>query len=346
MRFQKASIWLLLVVLLACSSLLFAEGKQEGAAGAQAAKPAELPSYSFKWYTAAAPEQPATVISGKICEEILKASNNRIKITLYPGGSLGSERDALDMLRAGSVQFMTTGPSIFNSFHDPIQALTLPYLFKDPEQAYKYFNGPYGQAMFNDIILKKTGIRTLSWRNYGYRVLTTKGISAMKPEDLKGAKIRSMEAPVARFMVSCLGATPVPVSFTELYVALQTGVVQGQENPIANIVAGKFFEVQDYVVLTNHQLLTVQDCVHEPTWQSLSKADQDLILGVLNKYMPESDKAILAYEEKGLKDMQAAGVKIITPDRAAFRAQALDMIKKEYGSKTEWMEIVKQVEGL
>lgn len=303
-------------------------------------------SYEFKWATQAAADQPATIVTQKICDEIAELSKGRIKITLYSGGSLGSESDNLDMLRVGTIHFMTTGPSIFNSFYDPVQALTLPYLFRDPAHAYKFYYSPMGEKIFNDILLQKTGIRTLTWRNYGFRVLTTKGINANKPEDLRGSKIRSMGAPVAQFMVKTLGATPVPVAFNELYVAMQTGVVQGQENPIANIVAGKFFEVQDYVILTNHQLLSVQDCVHEATWQGLDAADRELILGVMKKYMPLSDERISEYEKEGLKLMESRGVKIITPDQAAFRKNALEMIKKEYSDKTEWMEIVNYIDSL
>ncbi|MEW5814043.1 MAG: TRAP transporter substrate-binding protein DctP [Spirochaetota bacterium] len=169
MKNQKYGI--ILTVFLFCASMLMAGGVQESeaqkpAADVQTVKVSDAPIYNFKWATAAAAEQPATIISEKICSEILQASNGRIKITLYPGSVLGAERDCLDMLRAGTIQFMTTGPSIFNSFYDPVQALTLPYLFKDVQHAYKYFNDEFGQKMFNDIILKKTGIRTIAWRNY------------------------------------------------------------------------------------------------------------------------------------------------------------------------------------
>ncbi|MDD5017892.1 MAG: TRAP transporter substrate-binding protein [Eubacteriales bacterium] len=302
-------------------------------------------TYDLKWYTAAATDQPATLITEEMIQEIEENSDGRIKITLYSAGSLANEADAFDMLRTGTIAFMTTGPSIMQSYYEPIAATTLPFLFKDSEHAYKFYKSDFGQQLLNETVLGLTNVRTIAFRNYGYRVLTTNGIAVNTPEDLNGVKIRSMDSEVGRFMVECLGATPVPVAFAELYVAMQTGVVTGQENPIANIVSGMFYEVQDHVILTNHQLLTVIECVNEDVWQAFSDEDKQIILDALDKYMAKSDEAIEAYEQEGLALFEENGVVVIDPDIEAFRTRALEMIKEKYVDDPEVMEIINEIEA-
>lgn len=297
----------------------------------------------LKWSQPQAEDHPWTVIGQKICDEVEKESNGRIKITQYPANSLGTEAEAVNMLRDGSLAILTSGPAIFNSFYDPVQVFTLPYLFKDKEQAYKILEGEIGQKIFNDIILKKSGIRTIAFWYFGIRTLTTKNLEVTKPSDLKGVKIRCMDDPVAINVIAALGGSPIPVSFTELYMALQTGVVQGQENPIATIYLQKFYEVQKYIILTNHSVHIGTVSVSEKIWQKLSKEDQKIILDVFQKNKPLIDQMIDGNNEKYLEVMKQKGVKVITPDVEAFRAYAKESIQKAYGNNKEWTDLIKQI---
>jgi len=298
----------------------------------------------LKWSQPQVADHPWTVIGQKICDEVEKETNGRIKITQYPSNSLGTETEALNMLRDGSLAILTSGPAIFDSFYDPVQVFALPYLFKDKEQAYKILEGEIGQKIFNDIILKKSGIRTIAFWYFGIRTLTTKDIEVKKPSDLEGVKVRSQDDPVAINVIRALGASPIPVSFTELYISLQTGVVQGQENPIATIYFQKFYEVQKYIILTNHSVHLGTVSVSEKIWQELSKEDQKIILDVFQKNKPLIDQEIDGNNEEYIEFMKQKGVKVITPDVEAFSAYAKESIQKAYGSNKEWMDLIKQID--
>jgi len=279
-----------------------------GPVPAWAAAPVEL-----KWYQPEPAGHPWTDVGQIICDEIGKKSDGRLKLVQYPAGALGTQAQAVDMLRMGSLAVLTSGPSILNAFDENVQVFSAPYLFRDREHAYKAFDLPWVQTLFNDTVLKKSGVRTIAFWYFGERNLTTKNRAAMKPDDMKGAKVRSMDIPVWKNVVASLGANPTPINFSELYMALQTGVVEGQENPIPTIYAQKFYEVQNYIILTRHVVHLGTVHVSEQVWQRLAEADRKLILDVLAQYRPEIDKRMDEKIASASKEMAAKGVKIITP---------------------------------
>jgi len=306
---------------------------------AWAAAPVEL-----KWYQPEPAGHPWTDVGQIICDEIGKRSDGRLKLVQYPAGALGTQAQAVDMLRMGSLAILTSGPSILNAFDENVQVFSAPYLFRDREHAYKAFDLPWVQKLFNDTVLKKSGVRTIAFWYFGERNLTTKNRAAMKPDDMKGAKVRSMDIPVWKNVVASLGANPTPINFSELYMALQTGVVEGQENPIPTIHAQKFYEVQNYIILTKHVVHLGTVHVSEPVWQRLAEADRKLILDVFAQYRPEIDKRMDEKIASASKEMAAKGVKIITPDVEAFKAFAVKQFMGVYGDK--WGGIIKEIQAV
>jgi tripartite ATP-independent transporter DctP family solute receptor len=308
-------------------------------AGGPAAAATEL-----KWYQPEPIGHPWTDVGQLICDEVGKRSGGRLKLVQYPAGALGTQAQAVDMLRVGSLAILTSGPSILNAYDENVQVFSAPYLFRDREHAYKAFDLPWVQKLFNDTVLKKSGVRTIAFWYFGERNLTTKTRAVTKPEDLKGAKIRSMDIPVWKNVVASLGANPTPVQFTELHMALQTGVVEGQENPIPTIYAQKFYEVQNYIVLTRHVVHLGTVHVSEPIWQRLAEADRKLVLDVFAEHRPLIDKKMDEKIESATKEMTARGVKIITPDLAAFKAHAVKQFMAVYGEK--WGGIIKEIQAI
>lgn len=300
----------------------------------------------FKWSQCMAPDHPWTVVGQMICDEIFEVSNGRIKITQYPANTLGTEAEAADMLRMGSLAFLTSGPSVLSSFYEQVMVFGLPYIFRDREHAYKVIHSDIGQEIFNEIILSRSGIRTIDFWYFGDRVLTTKGIPVTKPTDLNGVKIRCMDYPLAQNVVRALGASPTPVSFTELYMALQTGVVVGQENPISNIHASKFYEVQDHVTFTNHSIHMGTVHVSESIWKTIPEEDQQLILGVFEKYRPIIEEKIDERTELAIEDMKARGIKFIEPDLESFKKYANQVITEAYGNDEEWMSVINRIKAV
>lgn len=296
-------------------------------------KPIEM-----KWAQPEPAGHPWTDIGEEICKEIDKRSNGRIKITQYPAGQLGSHLELVEMLRTGSVALHTSGPAALNAFDERVQIFNMPYLIKSKEQAYRIFESEVGQKMFNDVILKRSGIRTLQFWYFGTRTLTLNR-SAMKPEDLAGAKVRCMEMPIFKDAIASLGANPTPITFSELYMALQTKVVDGQENPIPTIYAQKFYEVQPYVILTNHTVHMGTVHISEMVWKRLAKEDQDLIMAVFDEFRPKIDSAIEKDAVEKLEVMKKGGVTVVEPDYEAFKKHSLDYMMERYGKK--WGDLIK-----
>jgi tripartite ATP-independent transporter DctP family solute receptor len=331
---------LIFALLFTVIGMAFSAGqKDQSTAAAPAAEP-----LTMKWYQPEPVGHPWTDVGELICGEIEKRSSGRVKIVQHPAGTLGTQAQAVEMLRMGSLGFLTSGPSILNNFDEDVQIFSAPYLFRDREHAYKAFNMPWVQTLFNDRVLKKSGVRTIAFWYFGERNLTTKSREVMKPEDLKGSKIRAMDIPVWKTVVASLGANPTPINFSELYMAMQTGVVEGQENPIPTIYAQKFYEVQKYIILTKHVVHLGTVHVSEQIWNKISAPNRDMILKVFDEYRPMIDKKMDEKITSATQEMIAKGVKFVTPDIEAFKAHSQAEFMKVYGEK--WGKIIKDIQAI
>lgn len=335
---MRKSLLVLLCLVLAAGVAL--AGGQKDAAAAPGAEP----TFELKWNEPEPMGHPWADTGKMICEEIYKRSNGRIKIEHYPAGALGGQPQGVEMLRMGSLFMLTSGPSILNAFNEDVQIFSTPYLFRDRDHAYAAFNMPWVQKLFNEDVLKKSGVRTIAFWYYGDRNVVTKDRAATKPEDLRGAKIRSMDIPVWKTVVGSLGANPTPVAYAELYMALQTGVAEGLENPFTTVVSQKFYEVTKYIIETRHVVHMGTVHVSEQLWQKLPEADRKLILDVFDEYLPVMDKLMDEKTAEAIEFLKERGVTIIQPDREAFRVHATREFMKVYGDK--WGGIIKEIQAV
>jgi tripartite ATP-independent transporter DctP family solute receptor len=331
---MKREILVFILVALLVTGLFAAGQKEAGPQGV----------VELKWYQPEPKGHPWTDVAYLIADEIEKNSNGTLKVTIYEGGMLGTQAEAIDMQRTGSLALLTSGPSILASFYDPVQVMSLPYAFDDPAMGYAYFESDVGQKMFDDI-LKKSGVRTLDIWYFGDRNLTVNKVNVTKPSDMAGKAVRCMDTPVAKTVVGSLGASPVPINFAELYLALQTGVVVGQENPVPTIIAQKFYEVQDTLVLTKHSVHMGTVHASEAVWQKLTQEQRDVITAALAKYRPEIEDRINVGTEEGLKFLREKGMKILEPDLAPFRESAQRLIAKTFGNDKAWMAEIEALEN-
>jgi C4-dicarboxylate-binding protein DctP len=185
-------------------------------------------------------------------DEVERRTGGNVTVTLYPNGTLGTQKAMLEQAIRGVIQAVALSEGGIAPFYPEIAALSIPYLFQEVNIAYEVFDGPLGQSLM-DGMAKKTGLRPLAWgEDAGFRHFTTSKKEIKTPEDLKGLKIRTMPIPAHLEMVKALGGSPTPVAWSELYTALQTGVVEGQENPICNIRIARLYEVQKYLTLDGH----------------------------------------------------------------------------------------------
>lgn len=331
---MKKVLSIMLIVALAVSAV-FAQGGKETTS--------ETKVHEWKWSMAEPESHAWCQFAYKIAEEIEARTNGSVKITVFTGNALGTQAEVFDMLRTGSVAMEESGPSIMGTFYDPIQVWSLPYAFDNAEQGYAFFDSEVGQEMFNDIILKKTGVRTLAVWYFGDRNLTTKGIPVQTPADLKGEAVRCMDTPIAKVVVSSLGGNPVPINSSELYLALQTGTVVGQENPVPSIISNKYYEVQDNVILTKHSVHMGTIHVSEKLWQELSVEEQNIIMEVLNDFRDDITNTIRQQTEEGYDFLKAQGINIIEPDLTPFKELAAKTIEQNFANDAEWMKRINQL---
>ena len=194
-------------------------------------------------------ENPIGVMSTQIKEQVEAESSGRLKLELYPSNQLGGPREMLEAVGFGNLEMTICTPTDLTSFVPEMGVLTFPYLFNDSETAYKILDGEIGQELSS--AAEKAGFKILGYPDIGFRHIT----NSLRPitclEDFKGIKIRTRGVPAHLATFQAFGANPVSVSFSELYAALDQKVVDGQENSATNIYFNNFFEVQDYLSVTN-----------------------------------------------------------------------------------------------
>lgn len=183
-------------------------------------------------------------------ENVEAASEGKIKVELYPNAQLGGDRELCEGVQMGTIQMAIPSTSALAGFDKRIQVLDLPYLFTTREAAFEAVDGELGEKI--NFYLEKKGFAVLGYLENGFRHVTNSKLPITKPDDLKGLKIRTMENPMHIAFFKELGANPTPMSWGELYTALQQGTVDAQENPYAMIDDGKFYEVQKFVSETGH----------------------------------------------------------------------------------------------
>ena len=281
-------------------------------------------------------------------EELEELTHGHFKWDIFYNSTLGSESEAVELVRNNTAQFVTSNVTTMASYVDTFGVFALPYLFHSEEDELTYLTtSPKAFELYKQLE-EQSGLVSLGFNCTGSRCLSTKGVAQIKsPADLKGVKVRSMEAQVWQDVITSLGATPVPVAYTELYTALQTGVVQGQDNPVANTVDGKFYEVLDTLYKNDHCYLVSAYYANPTAWDQLPDDYKAVLLGLLQKYQGNYyHDEILKFREECEKTVADAGVKIVEQsdlDMDAFYKSAEDMINSKYmtGSYADYVNDVK-----
>jgi tripartite ATP-independent transporter DctP family solute receptor len=202
------------------------------------------------------PQQPFDVASAAMAavfkSEVEANSNGQIKVELYPNGVLGKEAETMVQVKAGVVQSFISSSGGMAQFYPLIDVTNMPFAFSSYNVGYKVYDGAFGKDLAADIE-KKAGFKVLGFGESGGFFAITNGKRPIKsPADMKGIKLRTMALPLHQAIVKALGASPTTIAWAEVYTSLQTGVVDGQMNPISIIAMAKFQEVQKYITLTNH----------------------------------------------------------------------------------------------
>ncbi|HVL73106.1 MAG TPA: DctP family TRAP transporter solute-binding subunit [Beijerinckiaceae bacterium] len=263
-------------------------------------------------------------------KDVADKTGGRVKITVFPSSQLGSEKDMVEGLQIGSQQAGLIGSGSFQPIEPKMGIVELPYAWPTREHAYRAFDGELGGALAK--LLEARGIVTLAWWENGFRHITTRGEPVRAPADLKGLKIRVTPDKMRLDTFRALGAEPAPLAFGELYSALQQGVFDAQENPLAIIWSASFFEVQKSVSLTGHVWGAACLVVSRQAWNRISAADQEVIRAAARDWGTKQRQMIAESEGDLAKKLEGKGMRVVEVEKAPF-VTAVQPVWKEFGAQ-------------
>lgn len=253
-------------------------------------------------------DTPRAISTKMIKEKIEARSNGKIKVELYPDNQLGGDRELLESCQAGNVALVsqTTAPQV--AFIPNLAIFDLPHLFDDLDNAYKVLSGPIKNEIAKEY--EKAGFKLLLMAPIDFRVMSSnKPIKTMA--DFKGIKIRTMENPYHMDYWKALGANPTPLNFAELYIALQQGIVDAQENPHDILLANKFYEVQKYIVKTNHIAFISTVIMNKQLYDSMPADYQKIIDESMEEVSVELSNLSNQMVSEMLAKLQERGMEVI-----------------------------------
>lgn len=262
-------------------------------------------------------------------------SGGRVKVDIYASEQLGSNAEMAEMLQMGSLDAMMMPQGQLANYAPKINTLGMPFLFPSYDAVYKVLDGEIGQEIVADLA-NYNMIQLAYWEN-GLRQTTNSVRPINIPDDLKGLKIRTPEDKVTMAIFSALGASPAPLAFSELYLALQQNTFDGQENPVSNIHANNFQDVQKYLAMTNHKYECKNMIFSLSTWNKLPADIQELLLEAAKIYGDEHRKAIVDSADAMLADLEAAGMEVTYPDTALFQ-EATQVVYTDFYTENDWAE--------
>lgn len=278
---------------------------------------ARAQEYKWKLGHALAPSHPIHLAAVEFSKAVEKETNGKVKIEVYPSNTLGSERDAAQQLQFGGLEmgFMTLAS--FHSIEPKLEIEELPYAWPTRQHAYAALDGELGSKLKSLIAPK--GIYILAFGEQGYRHFTNNVRPIRKIDDAKGLKIRTFEARMRLDTFKLLGIMPTPMSFHEVYVALQQGTIDGQENPLTTIYHAKLYEVQKYLTLSGHIWNSDNFNVSKMHWDKLPKDIQDVIQRNASKYAIYERMLTQQSENEIIAELKKKGMQVNEVDTRPFR---------------------------
>ena len=268
----------------------------------------------------------------KAVEVAAAKTNGRVQIELFPSSQLGSARELMTQVIDANLDFIIDGPGALATLQRPLSIFEAPFLARDFDHLRKMLQTEWAKNQFAQLTLNRNMTNIGVWY-YGVRHFTTKPRALNTAADVKGLKIRVPEAPLFLDMIRALNAAPTPMTLSEVYLALQTGVVDGQENPLPTINNNKFYEVQKYLNLTAHIIVPQLIMVNAKYWATLSEADKAGVIEAFAEGGKVNDALTREAESRLLGEFKAKGMEIVQPDLASVR-QAMTSVYPKY--ENDW----------
>jgi tripartite ATP-independent transporter DctP family solute receptor len=279
----------------------------------------------------------------RMAELVEEKSAGKLKIQIYPSGQLGGERECLELLQIGSLAMTKVSAAVLENFVPNFEVLGLPYLFRDDAHSYEVLDGPIGEDLLAQG--EKFRFRGLCFYDAGARSFYTKERPVNEPKDIKGLKIRVMKSATAVNMVNALGGSPTPISFGELYAALQQGVVDGAENNPPSFYTSRHYEVCKFYSLDEHTMIPDVLLISMEWWENLTEEEKIWVKSAAKESVSYEREVWAKSVEESLKAVAAAGVEIIRPDKSKFEEKVMS-IYKSYKTQVEKYKLINQIKSV
>ncbi|MDW7673905.1 MAG: TRAP transporter substrate-binding protein, partial [Bacillota bacterium] len=268
-------------------------------------------------------------------EKVAEYTDGKVEVQLFPSSQLGNERDLVEGVAIGTVEMAIVSSAPLSNFSSDFMLFDLPFIITDRQKAYEVMDGEVGQEILGSLTPK--GIKALGFWENGFRNITNNNAPIVSPKDVAGMKIRTMENPIHQETFTSLGASPTPMAWGEVFIALQQGTIDGQENPLIIIDTAKVYEVQKHVSLTGHFYSPAVILLNQQLFDGFAPDIQEAIL--------KAEKEARDWERQYSTDLDASlvqtlrdkGMTVTEVDKAEWQAAVMpvyekftDKIKPEY----------------
>jgi len=275
-------------------------------------------------------------------DRVSEISDGELDVKIFPDGQLGSERELLELLQIGSVAMTKVSAAAMASFAPEYEVLGVPYLFRDKDHMFQVLEGDIGQRLLNSS--RSYLLQGLCFYDAGSRSFYTTKQPIHNPDDLKGLKIRVMNHQMSVDMVNAMGGAATPMSYGELYTALQQGVVDGAENNPPSFVSSNHFEVCKYYTLDEHTSIPDVLVVGTKFWDKLNKKEQGWLKQAAMRSVGPQKQFWQESVTECLEILESAGVEIIRPDKSPFSDKTEPILNK-FARDPEMKALVEAIQG-
>ena len=276
-------------------------------------------------------------------DEILnEISSGKMRIQIYPNQQLGSERECLELLQIGSLDMAKVSGAVMENFAPKLKIFGLPFLFDSKEHLFKVLDGPIGKELLDEG--DEYWLKGVGFYDSGSRSFYTRERPVTKPEDLKGLKIRVQESVTAFEMVKELGGAPTPISWGELYTAIQQGVVDGAENNPPSFYLSRHYEVCKYYIIDEHTMIPDILLVSTYLWNRLNPQEQKWLQEAIDRSVPYQRELWVQSENESLKAVIDAGVEVSYPEKKSFQEATLPLYRS-FREDPEIAELIDRIQN-
>lgn len=288
---------------------------------------------------------PVSIAMDRMAELAEENSGGKLKIEIYPASQLGGERELLELVQIGTIGITKISGAVLENIVPPMQALSLPYLYRDQQHFESVLWGEIGEELLLEG--EKYRLRGIAYYDAGMRSFYSVDRPINTPADLAGMKIRVQPSVMAINLIRAYGGSATPLAYGELYTAFQGGIVDGAENNPPSFYTSRHYEVTNYYILNEHTAVPDVLVIGSKTWDNLTEDERTWLMDAVNESVDYQRELWKESEEESLRIVQEAGVEVIYPDKAPFRERVqhiYDDIRINKPELYKWIERIQNVE--